>query len=159
MSSIDVSLGEVAAALALVAVAAAVSLWRRADLEGDLAVAVVRSFVQLTAVGYVIQAIFDSDSLWLVVALLAVQVTVGTLTVQQSQPDADGPCRDINFDPTVLPDGIKVSDDPFPASRSSVYARSYDRRTAETADRRPDEARPPVAAAEDAPQKTAKKRK
>lgn len=61
-------------------------------------------------------------------------VTVGTLTVQQVQADADGPCRDINFDPTVLPDGIKVSDDPFPPARSSVYARSYDRRTAESAD-------------------------
>ena len=33
--------------------------------------AVLRSFIQLTAVGYVIQAIFDTDSLWLVVALLA----------------------------------------------------------------------------------------
>ena len=49
----------------------AVSFWRRAELEQDIAVAVMRSFIQLTAVGYVIQAIFDSDSLWLVVALLA----------------------------------------------------------------------------------------
>ena len=36
----------------------------------------LRSFVQLTAVGYVIQAIFDSDSLWLVAALLAVMVAL-----------------------------------------------------------------------------------
>jgi putative ABC transport system permease protein len=56
---IDVSLGEVAASLALVAVAIAVSLWRRTELEGDIAVAVVRSMVQLIAIGYVIQAIFD----------------------------------------------------------------------------------------------------
>ena len=55
----------------LVAIAVAVSRWRRAELEADLGVAVLRSFVQLTAVGYVIQAIFDSDSLLLVVALLA----------------------------------------------------------------------------------------
>ena len=34
--------------------------------------AVLRSFLQLTAVGYVIKAIFDSDSLWLVALLLAV---------------------------------------------------------------------------------------
>ena len=56
------------------AIAAAVSLWRRADVEQDLGLAVLRSFLQLTAVGYVIQAIFDTDSLWLVVGLLLVMV-------------------------------------------------------------------------------------
>ena len=58
-------------------------------------------------------------------------VEVGTLTVQQIEPERNGPCRDINFDPTVLPSGIRTSDDPFPAARSSVYAKSYDLRTAE----------------------------
>jgi putative ABC transport system permease protein len=81
-SAIDISLAEVAAALALVAVAAGVSLWRRAELESDLGIAVLRSFLQLTAVGYVIQAIFDSDSLWLVAGLLAVMVGVGTWTAR-----------------------------------------------------------------------------
>ena len=71
-----------AATLALVALAAAVSFWRRAELEGDLGVAVLRSFLQLTAVGYVIQAIFDSDSLWLVAALLAGMVAFGTVTAR-----------------------------------------------------------------------------
>jgi catalase len=61
-------------------------------------------------------------------------VEVGTLTVQQIQPERDGPCRDINFDPTVLPTGIGTSDDPFPAARSSTYAKSFDRRTAEAKD-------------------------
>jgi catalase len=61
-------------------------------------------------------------------------VEVGTLTVQQIQPERDGPCRDINFDPTVLPTGIRTSDDPFPAARSSIYAESFDRRTAEAKD-------------------------
>lgn len=82
MSGVDITLGEVAATLALVALAAAVSLWRRADLESDLAVAVLRSFLQLTAVGYVIQAIFDSDSLLLVVALLSAMVAFGTFTAR-----------------------------------------------------------------------------
>ena len=58
-------------------------------------------------------------------------VDVGTLVVQRIEAEADGPCRDINFDPTVLPNGIGVSDDPFPAARSSAYRVSYDRRTAE----------------------------
>jgi catalase len=61
-------------------------------------------------------------------------VEVGVLTVQQIEAERDGPCRDINFDPTVLPTGMRTSDDPFPAARSSAYAKSYDRRTAEEAD-------------------------
>ncbi|CAN5826109.1 catalase family peroxidase [soil metagenome] len=59
---------------------------------------------------------------------------VGTLVVQKIEAESNGPCRDINFDPTVLPSGIKTSDDPFPAARSSTYAKSYDRRTAEAKD-------------------------
>jgi catalase len=61
-------------------------------------------------------------------------IEVGSLTVQQIEPDRDGPCRDINFDPTVLPSGMQTSDDPFPAARSSIYAKSYDLRTAEAKD-------------------------
>jgi catalase len=61
-------------------------------------------------------------------------INVGTLTVQQIQAERDGPCRDINFDPTVLPSGMRTSDDPFPAARSAVYAKSYDLRTAEAKD-------------------------
>ena len=61
-------------------------------------------------------------------------IEVGTLIVQQIEAEADGPCRDINFDPTILPTGIRTSDDPFPAARSAAYARSYDLRTSEAKD-------------------------
>ncbi len=61
-------------------------------------------------------------------------IDVGTLTVQKIEPEANGPCRDINYDPTVLPKGMGTSDDPFPAARSSAYRRSYDLRTAEAAE-------------------------
>ena len=61
-------------------------------------------------------------------------IEAGTLVVERIEPEADGPCRDINFDPTILPDGIRVSDDPFPAARSAAYAKSYDLRTAEAKD-------------------------
>jgi catalase len=61
-------------------------------------------------------------------------VEAGTLVVQRIEAEEDGPCRDINFDPTSLPDGIRVSDDPFPAARSAAYAKSYDLRTAEAKD-------------------------
>ena len=79
MSSIDVSLGEVAASLALVAVAAGVSRWRRAGLEEDIGIAVIRSLVQLTAIGYVITLIFDRDELALVIALISVMVVFGAI--------------------------------------------------------------------------------
>jgi catalase len=59
-------------------------------------------------------------------------VDVGTLAVRQIEPEVDGPCRDINFDPTVLPVGITTSDDPFPAARSAAYRVSYDSRMAES---------------------------
>src|SRR5262249_10864449 len=53
-SSIQVTIGEVAAALALVAIAAIASRSWHAGLEEDIGIAVVRSFIQLTAIGYVI---------------------------------------------------------------------------------------------------------
>ena len=93
-ATVDITLGEVAASLALVAIAAAVSLWRRTELESDLGIAVLRSFLQLSAVGYVIQAIFDSDSLWLVTLLLAVMVAFGAATARSrasAVPGALGP--------------------------------------------------------------------
>ena len=61
-------------------------------------------------------------------------IEVGTLVVNKVIAEPDGPCRDINFDPTILPRGASVSDDPFPAARSSAYARSYDLRTSEAKD-------------------------
>jgi putative ABC transport system permease protein len=89
-SSIQVSVGDVAATLALVAVAVAVSFWRRADLERDIGIAVVRSAIQLTAIGYVIKFIFDQDSLWFVFALIAVMVVFGALQARSRAKQVPG---------------------------------------------------------------------
>jgi putative ABC transport system permease protein len=80
---IDISLAEVAASLVLVAIAIIASRWRQAGLEEDIAVAVARSFVQLTAIGLVINFIFEEDSPLLVIALLAVMVFFGALTARR----------------------------------------------------------------------------
>jgi putative ABC transport system permease protein len=80
--AIQVGLGDVAATLALVAVAGAVAVWERSDLEGDIAVAAARAFVQLTAIGYVIKLIFASDSILWVALLLAVMVVFGAFTAR-----------------------------------------------------------------------------
>lgn len=61
------------------------------------------------------------------------KVEVGALTVRTIVPEPDGPCRDVNFDPTVLPSGMRTSDDPFPAARSAAYRISFDRRSSESA--------------------------
>ena len=81
-AAIHLGLGEVAATLALVAVAVAVAVWERTDLEGDIAIAVARSFIQLTAIGYVIDEIFASHSIPWVALLLAVMVVFGALTAR-----------------------------------------------------------------------------
>jgi putative ABC transport system permease protein len=82
IAAIHLSIGQVAASLALVGVAALVSLWQRADLERDIAIATVRSFIQLTAIGYVIKVIFEQNNLAFVIALLAVMVVFGALTAR-----------------------------------------------------------------------------
>ncbi len=58
-------------------------------------------------------------------------IDAGTITLTAAQTEEAGNGRDINFDPTVLPDGITVSDDPLLAARSAVYARSFTRRAEE----------------------------
>ena len=58
-------------------------------------------------------------------------IDAGTITISAVQTEEAGNARDINFDPLVLPDGITASDDPLPAARSAVYARSFTRRAAE----------------------------
>ena len=60
-------------------------------------------------------------------------IDVGTLVLTSTEAQESGPCRDINYDPLVLPDGITASDDPLLPARSAAYATSYLRRTSEEA--------------------------
>ncbi len=59
------------------------------------------------------------------------EVDVGTLSVNRLVGEDEGVCRDINFDPLVLPDGIEPSDDPLLSARSAVYSSSFTRRAGE----------------------------
>ena len=59
------------------------------------------------------------------------QVDVGTLTLDHVESEETGPCRDINFDPLVLPEGMAPSDDPLLSARSAVYSQSFTRRAGE----------------------------
>lgn len=61
------------------------------------------------------------------------QVIAGTVVLTAVQDQAAGPCRDLNFDPTFVPPGVALSDDPILAARAAVYATSFDRRERELA--------------------------
>src|SRR5919107_4216962 len=74
------TVGSALLTLALVAVAVALSLYERLDLEKDIGVAVVRSFVQLAAIGYVINFIFGLESIGAVVLLLGGMVLFAAWT-------------------------------------------------------------------------------
>ncbi len=61
------------------------------------------------------------------------RVDAGALVITHAEAQIDGACRDINFDPVVLPPGIAPSDDPLLAARSAAYAESSSRRASEQA--------------------------
>ncbi len=61
------------------------------------------------------------------------EIDAGTLVLTGTEAQESGACRDINYDPTVLPHGIEISDDPLLPARSAAYATSYLRRTSEEA--------------------------
>ena len=58
-------------------------------------------------------------------------VVAGTLAITQVYPQELGGCRDINFDPTLVPPGIALSNDPVLAARAGIYAQSYNARLRE----------------------------
>lgn len=59
------------------------------------------------------------------------RIDAGTLTVTGLETEGPGNCRDIEFDPLVLPSGIAPSDDPILSARSATYAVSFTRRAGE----------------------------
>jgi putative ABC transport system permease protein len=74
-----ISYADVALAVALVVVAVAISRVRGLGLEGDMAVALGRSFAQLLAVGYVLAFVFDGHG-GLSAVVLAAMVATASFT-------------------------------------------------------------------------------
>lgn len=70
------------------------------------------------------------------------RIDAGTLVIDRAQAEDQGACRDLNFDPLILPDGIEPSADPILAARSAAYAVSFNRRTREGAPTTPAGAHP-----------------
>jgi len=74
-----VTYGDIVLSLCLVGLAIGISMWQRLGLESDMAVATVRSFVQLIAIGYVLSFVFEGHG-WLTPLVLGVMVVVASLT-------------------------------------------------------------------------------
>jgi Uncharacterised protein family (UPF0014) len=91
--------------LALVAVAAIASRSWHAGLEEDIGIAVVRSLIQLTAIGYVITLIFDEDSFLLVLVLLASSAPSPLAGAPRVYRTPSGPCSGHSRSPRRRPSG------------------------------------------------------
>ncbi len=59
------------------------------------------------------------------------KIDVGTLTFDKAATETQGNCRDVVFDPLILPPGVAASDDPLLAGRSAAYSASFRRRAKE----------------------------
>lgn len=66
----------------------AVSIRLSLGLERDLAIATVRTYVQLIALGLVLRWVLGIDSPWLVVGILLLMVLVAAATILRRSPDA-----------------------------------------------------------------------
>ncbi len=79
----QISYPQLAVALVLMAITLVLSRIERLGLEKDLLVATLRSFIQLMAVGYVLQAIFSANQWYWVLLTLAVMTAVAGHTAAE----------------------------------------------------------------------------
>jgi putative ABC transport system permease protein len=63
-----------------VVIAMGISRWQQADLEKDLAIATVRSFIQLILIGYALEFIFQQDTPLWTISVLVVMATIAART-------------------------------------------------------------------------------
>ncbi|MFC4700205.1 catalase family peroxidase [Glaciecola siphonariae] len=90
-------------------------------LTSELAEGTV-SFTLSAAIGNEQDSVIDPSQQWPEERPV---ITLGTLEINQAGGDA---CTAINFDPNVVPSGIKTSDDPVLKMRSPAYGISFGKR-------------------------------
>ena len=79
------SIERVIASIAFILVAVVVSRWQSADLERDLLIATIRSFIQLIAIGYALELIFEQENpLWTLLILFIMTLIAGRTTAQRA---------------------------------------------------------------------------
>jgi putative ABC transport system permease protein len=82
LSGLD-ALPRMLAALVLVIVAAGIARWQKADLEREIGIATVRAFVQLIAIGYLLEAVFGTTNPLYVGLILVAMTAIGGHTAGQ----------------------------------------------------------------------------
>jgi catalase len=98
-----------------------------ADLRADVARAPLR-WRMVLVIGEAGDPLTDPTLLW---PENRRRLTVGALTIDRVDAGTGGACRDITFDPLLLPAGIDPTDDPVLLARSAPYAVSLARRLEE----------------------------
>jgi len=81
---------QVLLSLVLVAISIAVARWWRIPVAKDMALGSVRTFVQLIAVGYALELIFDLESLWLIALAILIMMTVGAHAASSRIKQSEG---------------------------------------------------------------------
>lgn len=79
---IQLTIPDLAMALGLMAIAIGLSAWQKLGLEWQLLIATVRTIVQLIFIGYVLSIVFAAKQPWLVIAILAVMLTVASVVAR-----------------------------------------------------------------------------
>lgn len=80
------SLTRVFLSAVFILVAVGISRWQEADLEKDLLMATVRSFIQLILIGYVLELVFNQDNpLFTVLILLLMIVIAGNTSAERAK--------------------------------------------------------------------------
>ena len=69
--------------LIFVAFAIILSRWQKVGLEKDIVTGTIRAAIQLIAVGYILQTIFELRSWVLIIAMLSVMITVAVLNARK----------------------------------------------------------------------------
>lgn len=69
-------------ALGLMVIAIALAAWQRLGLEGSLAMATVRTVMQLLVVGYVLEIVFALSNPWAVLAVIVVMASIATIVAR-----------------------------------------------------------------------------
>ncbi|MGH7806983.1 MAG: ABC transporter permease, partial [Thermodesulfobacteriota bacterium] len=87
---IDLSYFDLAIGLGLILIVAGLSRWELLRLEGDIAVAAVRTFLQLLAVGYVLKYIFTLKHPALILLAIVLMIVVAARTVTGRQKKQTG---------------------------------------------------------------------
>jgi len=91
---IDLSYIDLAIGLGLMLIIAGLSRWEQLKLEGDIAIASVRTFLQLLAVGYVLKYIFALNNPALIILAIVVMIVIAARTVTGRQKKKT---RELNF--------------------------------------------------------------